>query len=315
LRFFVLKLTQKRVSKVKPVLPKGFFLLIIPEIILLKTGILFIMRIIAIVNQKGGVGKTTTVLNLGAGLSRLGKRVLMVDMDPQALLTISSGIDLENLKYSVYDASTNGISIQRIIKEVSMNLFLVPSAPILSNIEMEKLEGGESLLKEAFKGFGNLYNYILIDCPPSFGILTLNALSFAREVFIVLQTEYLALKELPILFQSINKVRQIFNPELKVTGVIGCLYDSRRKLDQKVKEDIGVYLKYKYRMFRTIIRKNVSLAECAAFGKDIFRYAPHSYGAQDYLSLAKEVIKAEEKQRIGLQKGPAVQRQKWQLYR
>jgi len=196
-----------------------------------------------------------------------------------------------------------------------MNLFLVPSAPILSNLELEKSDECEPLLKEAFKGFGNLYNYILIDCPPSFGILTLNALSFAREVFIVLQTEYLALKELPPLLESIKKVRQIFNPELKVTGVIGCLYDSRRKLDKKVKEDIGVYLKYKYRMFRTIIRKNVALAECTAVGKDIFRYAPQSYGARDYLSLAKEVIKAEGKQGIDFKKTPVIQRQKWQLFR
>jgi chromosome partitioning protein len=196
-----------------------------------------------------------------------------------------------------------------------MNLFLVPSSPILTNLELEKSEGCEFLLKEAFKGFGTLFNYILIDCPPSFGILTLNALSFAREVFIVLQTEYLALKELPSLLKSINKVRQIFNPELKITGVIGCLFDPRRNLDKKVKEDIKTLLKYKYRMFRTTIRKNVSLAECAAVGKDIFRYAPDSYGAQDYQSLAKEVIKAEEKQAISFKKTPVIQRQKWQLFR
>jgi len=253
------------------------------------------MRIIAIVNQKGGVGKTTTVLNLSAALSRLGKRVLMIDLDPQAHLTISSGIDLESLKFSIYDALTGKISIKRIIIDLSRGLFLLPSNATLLKIEIKKFRGSAFLLKEAFKGFGKVYNYILIDCPPSFGVLTINALSFAREIFIVLQTEYLALKTLPLLLESISKVRRNFNPGIKITGAIACLYDYRRKIDRKVKEEIKVYFKNK--MFKTAIRKNVALVESSTFGEHIFRYAPRSYGAKDYLSLAKEVIKMEVKER------------------
>lgn len=255
------------------------------------------MRVIAIINQKGGVGKTTTVLNLGAALSKLGKRVLMIDMDPQAHLTISSGIDLESLKFSIYDVLIGKIPIKKIIMEISMSLFLVPSNFSLSMLQIEKSKGSEFfLLKEAFKGFGRLYNYILIDTPPSFGVLTINALSFAREIFIVLQTEYLALKTLPLLLESINKVRRNFNPGLNITGAIACLYDYRRKIDRKVKEEIKVYFKNK--IFKTAIRKNVALVESSTFGKHIFMYAPRSFGAQDYLSLAKEVIKMEKKERI-----------------
>jgi len=253
------------------------------------------MRIIALVNQKGGVGKTTTVLNLGAALSRLGKRVLLIDLDPQAHLTISSGVDLESLKFSIYDALTAKIPIKRIIKEVSMNLFLLPSTPRLLKLEIEKPEESEFLLKKSFKNFGKLYNYMLIDCPPSLQILTVNALSFAREIFIVLQTEYLALRTLPSLLESIDKLRMSFNPGIKITGIIACLYDPRRRIDRKVREEIKVYLKNKYKIYKTAIRKNVALAECPAFGKDIFKYAPHSFGAQDYSSLAKEVIEMRKK--------------------
>jgi len=252
------------------------------------------MRIIAIFNRKGGVGKTTTALNLGTALSRLGKRVLLIDLDPQAHLTISGGINLEGLEYSIYDALIGKISIKRIILNLSDRLFLLPSNAILYKIEIEKPKGSEFLLKEDFKGFGRLYNYILIDCPPSFGVLSINALSLAGEIFIVLQPEYLALKALPSLFESIDKVRTKFNPGIKITGVIVCLYDPKRKIDRRVKEEVKVNLKHKYKMFNTAIRKNVALAECPGFGKDIFRYAPDSLGAQDYLSLAKEVMKMEK---------------------
>lgn len=256
------------------------------------------MRIIAIVNQKGGVGKTTTVLNLGAALSRLGRRVLMIDLDPQAHLTISSGIDLEGLKFSIYDALIGKIPIKRIIEGVSMRLSLIPSSPVLSELEIKKLKGSEFLLKEAFRSFGRLYNYMLIDCPPSLGILTVNALCFAREIFIVIQTEYLVLKSLPPLLETIDKVRESFNHRIMVTGVIACLYDKRRKIDRRVRKEIKSCFKEK--MFKTPIRKNVSLAESPSFGKDIFRYAPRSYGAQDYLSLAREVMRKEKRGKGGI---------------
>ena len=256
------------------------------------------MRIIAIVNQKGGVGKTTTVLNLGAALSRLGKRVLMIDLDPQSHLTISSGVELERLKFSIYDALLEKIPIKRIIERILIRLFLIPSSPILSELELKKSKGSEFLLKEAFRSFGRLYNYILIDCPPSLGILTMNALCFAKEIFIVLQTEYLALTTLPPLMDLINKASLNFNPRIKITGTIACLYDQRRKIDRRVKEEIKGYFKEK--MFETVIRKNVALAETPFLGKDIFRYAPRSSGAQDFLSLGKEVIKMEKRAKGGI---------------
>lgn len=256
------------------------------------------MRIIAIMNQKGGVGKTTSVLNLGGALSRLGRRVLMIDLDPQAHLTVSSGIDLEGIKFSIYDALTGKIPIKRIIEGISMRLSLIPSSPLLSELEIKKLKGSELLLKEAFKSFGRLYNYMLIDSPSSLGILTVNALCFAREIFIVIQTEYLALKSLPPLLETIDKVRESFNPKIMVTGVIACLYDQRRKIDRRVREEIKSYFKEK--MFKTPIRKNVSLAESPSFGIDIFRYSPRSHGAQDYLSLAREVIRMEKKGKGGI---------------
>ena len=151
------------------------------------------MRKIALVNQKGGVGKTTTVLNLGAALAKLGKRVLMVDMDPQAHLTMSSGIDIESLRFSIYEVLRAKMPISRIIEGLSGGLSLVPSSPSLSKLEMKKSRGGELLLKNSFQSIGRFYNYILIDCPSSLGILTINALNFASEVFIVIQTEYLSL--------------------------------------------------------------------------------------------------------------------------
>lgn len=255
-----------------------------------------IMRIIAIVSQKGGVGKTTTTLNLGAALSEMNRRVLMVDMDPQAHLTMSSGIEPERIRFSIYHSLIiERVPVKKIIKEVSRGLFLVPSQSVLSKLEFRKSEGVEFYLKRAFKGFGKLYNYILIDCPPSMGILTVNALVFAREVFIVVQTEYMALKTLPLLLNSIDNIKRNFNPELEISGFIASLYDCRRKVDKKVTEELRTSQGDK--LFKTIIRRNVALAESFTLGKDIFKYKPKSYGARDYFSLAEEVIEMEDRKR------------------
>lgn len=249
------------------------------------------MRKIAIVSQKGGVGKTTTVLNLGAALAKLGKRVLMVDMDPQAHLTTSSGIKAERVRFSIHEVLRAEIPIQRIIEGISMRLSLVPSHPSLSELEIKELEDTELLLKNSFRYLGRIYDYILIDCPSSLGTLTINALNFVNEVFIVIQTEYLSLKSLPPVSKLIEKVKKKSNNRLKLTGVAATLYDQRRNMDKKVRQKIKRY--FKDRMFNSVIRKNVKLAESMEKAEDIFKYSPKCYGARDYLSLGKEVINME----------------------
>lgn len=252
------------------------------------------MRIISLVNQKGGVGKTTTTNNLGASLVKAGKRVLLIDLDPQANLSYSLGVRGGDYK-SVYDVLRGTAKLKDIILTHKNGVDIAPSHINLSGVELELASqvGREQILKDALNGVADNYDYVLIDCAPSLGIITLNALVASKEVFIPVQTEVLALQGMSQLLKTINLVRERLNSELEVTGVIGTMYDSRKKLSEEVMESLNEHFSGK--LFKTLIRSNVSLAESPSSGVDIISYKADSYGAKDYQALAEEVIKQEDK--------------------
>jgi chromosome partitioning protein len=248
------------------------------------------MRCLAFVNQKGGVGKTTSVQNVGAGLARSGKRVLMIDMDGQANLTEGFGINPNSLKASVYDVLINGDVIKDVLVSVDKNLDLVPSSDSLYGAEAELVnvtERGLRLKKAIAKTRG--YDFILIDCPPSLGQLTVNSLNAAKEVLIPIETHFYALKGLQKLLGTIKEIKARNNPKLKLTGVFCTLFNGRTKLGQ------GVMAQIKKNMgknaFDTAIRENISLAEAPVGGQDIFTYKASSNGAKDYEALCQEIIR------------------------
>ena len=246
------------------------------------------MQIIALINQKGGVGKTTCAVNIGAGLNKLKKRVLLIDLDPQAHLTYSLGIPAHELNNTVYELLKGNASLKETIIERD-GLSLVPSSLNLSGAEIEfsGVAGREFLLKETIEGL-NKFDYVFIDCPPSLGLLTLNALTTAREVYIPLQTEFLALQGMRKLLETIDIVKKRLNKNIEITGIIATRYDSRKNLNREVVEKIEGY--FGNRLFKTLIRDNVSLAEAPSFGQTIFEYKSNSYGAKDYLNLCNEII-------------------------
>lgn len=252
------------------------------------------MRIISLVNQKGGVGKTTTTNNLGASLVKAGKRVLLIDLDPQANLSYSLGVRGEDYK-SVYDVLRGTAKLKDIILTHKNGVDIAPSHINLSGAELELASqvGREQILKDALRGVADNYDYILIDCAPSLGIITLNALVASKEVFIPVQTEVLALQGMSKLLSTVNLVRERLNPELEVTGVIGTMYDSRKSLSKEVIDTLNEHFSGK--LFKTLIRSNVSLAESPSSGVDIISYKADSYGAKDYQALAEEVIRQEDK--------------------
>jgi len=243
-------------------------------------------KIISLLNHKGGVGKTTSAINIGAGLVELGKRVLLIDLDPQANLTLSLGISRQ--KYSIYEA-VRGES-ELVPYTVRDGFDVVTSNLDLSGAEMELINeaGREFILRELFEPIRDEYDYIIIDCPPSLGLLTLNALTSSDYVFIPLQTEFLALQGLTKIKQVIDKVRFRLNKKLDIGGVIATMYDHRKVLNRDVVETIKKYFGQK--VFKTLIRDNVALAEAPAQRKDIFSYQRSSNGAKDYLALCKEII-------------------------
>ncbi len=242
--------------------------------------------IISLLNHKGGVGKTTSAINIGAGLVELGKRVLLVDLDPQANLTLSLGIPRQ--PSSIYEAIRGESDL--VPFQVKEGLDVITSTLDLSGAEMELINeaGREFILQELFDPVLEDYDYIIIDCPPSLGLLTLNALTCSRTVIIPLQTEFLALQGLAKIKQVIDKVRFRLNKKLDIGGVIATMYDSRKVLNRDVVETIKKYFGEK--VFKTYIRDNVALAEAPAQRKDIFAYSPKSNGAEDYLSLSREIL-------------------------
>ncbi len=242
--------------------------------------------IISLLNHKGGVGKTTSAINIGAGLVEHGKRVLLVDLDPQANLTLSLGIPRQ--PSTIYEAMRGESDLVPFNKKEGLDI--ITSTLDLSGAEMELINeaGREFILRELFDTVIEDYDYIIIDCPPSLGLLTLNALTCSHQVLIPLQTEFLALQGLVKIKQVIDKVRFRLNKKLSIGGVIATMYDHRKVLNRNVAESIEKYFGDK--VFRTYIRDNVALAEAPTERKDIFDYNKKSNGAEDYLNLTKEII-------------------------
>ena len=242
--------------------------------------------VISLLNHKGGVGKTTSAINIGAGLVELGKRVLLIDLDPQANLSLSLGIPRQ--KSTIYEALRGESEL--VPYTVKENLDVITSTLDLSGAEMELINeaGREYILRELLEVVEEDYDYVIIDCPPSLGLLTLNALTSSTYVYIPLQTEFLALQGLTKIKQIIDKVRFRLNKKLSIGGVIATMYDHRKVLNRDVVETIKKF--FGKRVFETYIRDNVALAEAPAQRKDIFAYNKRSSGAKDYLALSKEII-------------------------
>ena len=242
--------------------------------------------IISLLNHKGGVGKTTSAVNIGAGLVELGKKVLLVDLDPQANLTLSFGIPRQPV--TIYEAMRGESELKPYT--IKNNLDIVISTLDLSGVEMELSNeaGREYILQEVFEPLLDNYDFIILDCPPSLGLLTLNALTCSNLVIIPLQTEFLALQGLAKIKQVIDKVKFRLNKNLEIGGVIATMYDARKVLSRDVVETILKYFGEK--VFKTYIRDNVALAEAPAQQKDIFAYSHKSSGAEDYLNLCKEIL-------------------------
>ena len=247
--------------------------------------------IISLLNHKGGVGKTTSAINIGAGLVELGKKVLLIDLDPQANLTLSLGIPRQRV--TIYEALRGESEPEPYT--VRENFDVITSSLDLSGAEMELINeaGREYILREMFEPLTEIYDYIIIDCPPSLGLLTLNALTSSQFVIIPLQTEFLALQGLAKIKQVIDKVKFRLNKNLEIGGVVATMYDARRILNRDVVETIHKYFGDK--VFKTYIRDTVALAEAPAQRKDIFTYQPKSVGAKDYMSLCHEIIARIEK--------------------
>lgn len=248
-------------------------------------------RIISISNQKGGVGKTTTTINLASFIAEKGRRVLIIDIDPQANAGYGLGINVEELGSTVYEVLIGSIDIRdAIFKTAIENLFIVPSNIHLSGAQVDLLdmENKEFILRNAIKAIKNEYDYIFIDCPPSLGILTLNSLVAADTVLIPLQCEYYALEGLSQLLKIIAMVQEKLNRNLRIEGVLLTMYDSRTNLSQQVVNDIRDYFKDK--VFSTIIPRNVKLSEAPSFGKPINVYDRHCVGSETYEKLATEVL-------------------------
>lgn len=246
-------------------------------------------KIISIANQKGGVGKTTTAINLSSLLAAAEKKTLLVDIDPQA--NSSSGLSVTNQQISVYDVLADRVRISDAIISTFMPfLDLLPSNINLvgAEIELVDVEGRETKLKNALKEIGNNYDFILIDCPPSLGLLTLNALTASDSVLIPVQCEYFALEGLGQLLNTINIVKKHFNPELAIEGVLLTMFDSRLRLSHQVAEEVRKYFGDK--VYNTVIHRNVRISEAPSYGKPIILYDAISSGAKNYMSLAAELL-------------------------
>ena len=252
-------------------------------------------RIYTLVNQKGGVGKTTTAINLGAYLAQLGQRVLIVDLDPQANATSCLGVDKRAVQGSTYEALLNGdIPASSILFNDRLKLALLPSSPSLAGAEIELVDEShrEFRLKSALESLDGKYDYILIDCPPSLGLLTVNGLVAAREgVLVPVQCEYLALEGLGQLTQTIERVQSALFPSLRVRGVILTMFDPRTNLSSDVVREVNNH--FPGQVFKSIVPRSIRLAEAPSYGLPITAYAPSSVGAKAYEAIAKELLNSD----------------------
>ena len=245
-----------------------------------------IMRIIAISNNKGGVGKTTSTVNIAAGLQILGKKVLVIDIDHQSQTTYHFGIKPNDLKYSIFEVIKGEVPFNEILIERN-GIDILPSKPDLKDLDFLPFPAKEFLLKEALSKLDG-YDYVLIDCPPSLGILTLNALTYATEIFVPLQLQFLPFHGMYNLFEGLEMVKNRLNKTIDVTGIIGTMYSSNKSINKEVIDETEKRLPDK--LFNTIIRENVSLQEAPSWGQTIFEYKPDSNGAVDYMNLCKEIV-------------------------
>lgn len=249
-------------------------------------------RIYTLVNQKGGVGKTTTAINLGAYLGQFGQRVLLIDLDPQANATSSLGIDKQTVKNGTYEVLIGNAGIStNILHNPKLKISLLPSSPSLAGAEVEliELEDREMRLKEAMKGVADRFDYILIDCPPSLSVLTVNGLVAAQDgVIIPVQCEYLALEGLGELTKTLNRVKNSLFPGLKTRGIVLTMYDGRTRLGQDVVEDVTNH--FPKLVFKAIIPRSIYLAEAPSRGIPISVHAPESHAGQSYAALAREIL-------------------------
>ncbi|MBP5599255.1 MAG: ParA family protein [Lachnospiraceae bacterium] len=249
-------------------------------------------RVIAIANQKGGVGKTTTAINLSAALAEKGKRVLVVDTDPQGNTTSGFGIEKNELENTIYELLLGECSVQDcIIKDKKSGVSIIPSNVNLAAVEIELIDADkrEFILKREIDWIREDYDFIMIDCPPSLSMLTVNAMTTADTVLVPIQCEYYALEGLSQLIHTVNLVKERLNPDLDMEGVVFTMYDSRTNLSNQVVDNVKSVLQQK--IFKTLIPRNVRLAEAPSFGMPINQYDPKSAGAEAYAALADEVVK------------------------
>ena len=248
-------------------------------------------KVVAVANQKGGVGKTTTTVNLGACLAEMGKRVLLMDLDPQGHVSSGLGVEKSTINSCMYDVVINNVPLRDIILPTAFkNLWLAPSTIDLAGAELELVPAisRETRLREALAGYRGQYDFLFIDCPPSLGLLTVNALTAADTLLVPIQCEYYALEGLSQLMNTIHLVRTHLNPDLQLEGVLLTMYDSRTNLSSQVEDEVKKYFRDK--VYRTIIPRNVRLSEAPSHGLPIIAYDPKSKGAEVYSELAKEVI-------------------------
>ncbi|GAA4421337.1 AAA family ATPase [Bremerella cremea] len=259
------------------------------------------MRSIAILNQKGGVGKTTTAVNLASAIAREGHKVCVMDLDPQAHASLHLGIGVASGSESIYQVLMGEATLEQVRHEAGENLWCIPAHLDLAAAEMELAGevGREMILRDALELHGEQYDYLIIDCPPSLGVLTLNALACVGEVFLPLQPHFLALHGLSKLLRTVDIVSKRINPTLRLSGVVLCLFESGTRLAGEVAGDVHEFFDNgssegktwaTAEVFQTRIRRNIRLAEAPSFGQSIFDYDPNSNGAEDYANLAREVL-------------------------